>query len=83
MQFTSKLAQAWIDYCLTNIKHTNTRVILDWINVTAHQDIEMMFDEQLIDADEREWALTAVQEALDERCLYLTDLLKRPPAHAD
>lgn len=79
MQFTSALAQAWIDYCLLVISHALAQSQLNLLADTTHADIRMLFEDQLIDEDERAWAVQTINDALQARGHALKQALKEPP----
>ena len=79
MELTSKLAQSWIKFRLLTSRRAHTPVELEFFAHTADADIELLYREHLLDSDEREWALTTLQEAIATRYSYL----KAPPNHED
>lgn len=72
MEFVSAMAQGWLDFRLLTIQKASNFNDLDFFSVTANNEIEMLYREELIDLDEREWAVRAINEAVNTRAAEVT-----------
>lgn len=72
MQFVSAMAQGWLDFRLLTIQKASNFNDLDFFSVTATNEIELLYREELIDYDEREWAVRTINDTVNARAAEIS-----------
>ena len=78
MEYTTDFAEAWITIRLASLRYTKSVAELDQVVMQFHADLQRLFDDELIDLDDADKALSQLKDI----CLEHMDNLSQDQCHA-